>query len=202
MALSNDYSGNPTASIDPNFDMGTLPKEGRKPWRVFKTKAEQQKHTYYGDQAIRMVEKREGRKMTHAERRVIEEEAFVDGLYKDTAVPPVVTAGVGQTGKYQDMSFDETFKIHEDRAAAWFPKQWESFPDDLKAELIVMEYRGDLGFSRKTRGFIKAGKWKEASIELLDNKDYRTSMEGNGAIAARLQRGSDMLAKHGRRVAL
>jgi hypothetical protein len=139
----------------------------------------------------------EGRTLTLAERRVVEEEAYVDGIYLDTK--NIATAGVGQTGDYQDMSFDETFKAHEEQAKGYF-KDWDTYPEDLQAELIVLAYRGDLGYSKDTRDHIIAGRWQEASVELLDNDDYRASKKGNGAIAGRLEDGARMLAKHGRRV--
>ena len=152
---------------------------------------------YYGSSAVERIEFIEGRTLSLAERRVVHEEGFVDGCYGDTK--GILTCGVGQTGDYQEMSFDETFKAHEEQAKGYF-KDWDTYPEDLQAELIVLAYRGDLGYSKDTRDHITAGRWQEASKELLDNADYRASKKGNGSIAKRLEDGSRMLEKHGKRV--
>lgn len=145
--------------------------------------------TYYGDQAVTQLELREGRTLSPAERRVVHEEGFVDGCYADTK--GILTCGVGQTGPFQAMSFKETFEIHRRRAAGRFPA-WDTYPEDLRAELVVMEYRGDLGISPKTVALINAGKWLEASEEFLDHHDY-TNL--SGGVRKRLERGAAMLAR-------
>ena len=144
--------------------------------------------TYYGDQAVEQLELREGRTLSPAERRVVHEEGFVDGCYADTK--GILTCGVGQTGPFQALSFKETFEIHRRRAADRFPA-WDTYPEDLRAELVVMEYRGDLGISPKTVALINAGKWLEASKEFLDHSDYTDWSVG---VRERLERGSAMLA--------
>ena len=143
---------------------------------------------YYGDSAVARLELIEGRTMSPAERRVIHEEGFVDGCYADTK--GILTCGVGQTGAFQAMSFREVFLIHKARASNRFPL-WYQYPEDLQAELVVMEYRGDLGISPKTVELINAGKWLEASEEFLDHHDYTDWSVG---VRERLERGSAMLA--------
>lgn len=132
--------------------------------------------TYYGQQAIDKIEERLGRPLSYAEARVVEEEGFVDGVYKDDK--GITTSGVGQTGKYINMSFDETFKEHEDTARALI-KDFDILPEPVQAELVQSAYRGDLQGSPTFRKLFNAGKYQEAAKEFLDNDDYRASVAKN-----------------------
>lgn len=147
---------------------------------------------YHGAAAVKQVEKKIGRPLTYAERRVVEEEGFVDGKYKDTK--GIVTAGVGQTGKYINMSFEESFNDHVKKTKKLVPSL-DSLPEDVQAELIQATYRGDLGGSPTFRKLLNAGKYEEAAQEFLNNKDYRESIKGNGAVAGRMQRVAEAVAK-------
>jgi len=148
---------------------------------------------YAGAEAIEQVAILAGRPLTYQERRVVLEEGFVDGLYVDSK--GIITSGVGQTGAFRGLSFTATFRAHKDRAIARFPL-WFSFTEDLKAELIVAEYRGDLGHSPKTVALINEERWHEASLEFLRHDEY----VGTGAlrgIQRRLEKLSVALSKQG-----
>ena len=126
--------------------------------------------TYFGKAAIEQVEVREGRSLSLAERRVVEEEGFVDGYYKDDK--GIETGGVGQTGKWKKKSFTETFKAHA-KDAERLINNFKALPETLQAEFIQGAYRGDVQQSPKMRSLFNSGKFKEASEELLNNKDYK-----------------------------
>ena len=140
---------------------------------------------YYGKEAIAQVEKKIGRPLTYKEKRVVEEEGYVDGTYKDTK--GILTAGVGQTGKYMGKSFDETFKDHEETARRLIP-DYDLLPEAIQGELVQAAYRGDLQQSPKFRKLFNAGKYKEAAKEFLDNADYRDSKESGTGVAGRMER--------------
>ena len=65
----------------------------------------------HGKQAIKFIEKKEDRILSYKERRVVELEGYVDEIYKCTS--GVNTRGVGQTGKWLNKTFEESFKYHE-----------------------------------------------------------------------------------------
>ena len=143
------------------------------------------KKIFYGKDAIREVEKKEGRKLSYAERRVVEEEGYVPALYKDNK--GITTFGVGQTGKYIDKSFDETFQDHVKRAKKRI-KNFDTLPEEMQAELVQAEYRGDLGQSPKFVRLFNEGKFTEAAKEFTDNDDFRTSVKDKTGVAGRMRK--------------
>ena len=149
---------------------------------------------YYGYDAVKKVEEMIGRKLTIPEIRVVEEEGFVDGTYKDTK--GVVTSGVGQTGKYMNMSFDDTFREHEDIARKMIPS-YDQLPDVVKAELAQAAYRTDLQQSPEFRKLFNAGKYEEAAQEFLDNADYRKSLKEGTGVANRMEAVSNIVRDYG-----
>ena len=157
------------------------------------TKEERKEHTYYGLDAVREVSRREGRDMSYPEKRVIEEEGFVDGYYPDTK--GIITGGVGQTNEYMDMNFDETYKAHEDKLTAAIPG-WRELPEFLQGELMQSAYRGGILLSHDTQDFANAGKWEEASVEFLDNDEYRNPATPE-SIKARMRKVANAMAAYG-----
>jgi len=131
---------------------------------------------YFGQQAIRVVEQELGRPLTNPEKRVVEEEGYVAGDYRDDK--GILTSGVGQTGKYRGMGFDETFKAHEYTAKKMI-KDFDRLPEGVQGELIQAAYRGDLQGSPKFRRLFNQGKYAEAADEFLDNDDYKISKKLN-----------------------
>ena len=145
--------------------------------------------TLHGKDAVKKVEEQLGRPLTLIERRVVEEEGYVDGVYKDTK--GIVTSGVGQTGKYLNKSFEETLADHVKLARKLVPNL-DQLPEDVQAELVQAAYRGDLGQSKKARSLINQGKFKEASLEFLNNKEYLNTK--SDAIRRRMEKVSAALA--------
>jgi GH24 family phage-related lysozyme (muramidase) len=122
-----------------------------------------------GEQAVQHVSQMEGRPLSPKEARVIQLEGYVPYTYLDTKNVP--TYGVGQTGKWMDKPFSETFAKHEDRARKAIAK-YDELPEYLQAEIVQAEYRGDLGSSPTFRKLFNKGKYKEAAKEFLNHEEY------------------------------
>lgn len=140
-------------------------------------------NVYYGQEAVAMVAAREGRPLSYAERLVVHAEGFVDGCYADTK--GILTCGVGYTGPYKDMTFTSVFNAH-----LWLTKSlidnYDSYSRDLRAQLVVAAYRGDLQQAKKTVELINQGDLRGAAREYLDNEEYRTTP--HASIRQRLER--------------
>ena len=124
---------------------------------------------YYGRDAVNKVVKREGA-LTSDQEYVVEHEGFVGGEYKDTK--GISTSGVGQTGKYKDMTFKEVFKIHQEEAKRYVPK-FDSLSENQQKALMSLVYRGDLQKSPTFRKRVNEGNFEQAAVELLDHEEYR-----------------------------
>lgn len=148
--------------------------------------------TYHGNDAVREVEKMEGRKLTPEEIKVVHHEGFVSGQYKDTK--GITTSGVGQTGQYMGMPFSQVYQLHEDRVRKRIP-DYDMLPDFLRAELMQAEYRGDLGGSPRTIQLINAGLYDRAASEFLNNAEYRSS-KTPASIKRRMKDVADALRKY------
>lgn len=147
-----------------------------------------------GQSAIARVEELEQRRLSYSERRVVEEEGFVDGYYLDSK--KVLTYGVGQTKGYIEKGFHESFKAHQDDTKRMIPK-FEKLPEYLRAELVQATYRGDLQGSDKARTLFNSGKYDEAATEFLDNQDYRDSKKSGSGIAKRMEKVANAIRKYG-----
>lgn len=64
-----------------------------------------------------------------------------------------------------------------------FLPDYNRYPNEIKNAILVAVYRGDLLPNHKTAKYIKRGDFASASIEFLNNEDYRT---GNNGIRSRL----------------
>ena len=124
----------------------------------------------HGQKAVDKVEELEG-ELTPVQRRIVELEGYVPTEYEDTK--GIVTKGVGQTGNYMDMSFKEVAEIHEDVARNLI-NDYDELPVELQAELAQLAYRGDLQQSNETIALFNKGKYEEASVELLNNKEFKS----------------------------
>lgn len=141
---------------------------------------------FYGRDAIREVEKLEG-ELTPEMEFVIEEEGYASGEYADTK--GISTSGVGQTGKFRNMSFKETFTAIEKDAKRLLP-DYDSYPEYLRKAIMSAAYRGDLQGSPKFRRLMKAGKYNEAANEFLRNDEF-LSDDTPAGIKARMMRVAD-----------
>jgi endonuclease YncB( thermonuclease family)/GH24 family phage-related lysozyme (muramidase) len=147
-----------------------------------------EKEVYYGSDAISKVSENLGRPLTFAEQRVVEEEGYVATPYTDTK--GITTQGVGQTGEWIEKGFEAAFQHHVERAKGRVPT-FDSLPENLQAELVQSEYRGDLGGSPNFLRLLNAGEYDLAADEFLNNKDYRDSMESGSGVHKRMKRLSD-----------
>ena len=111
----------------------------------------------HGKQAINAIEKKEKRKLSYKECRVVELEGYVDGIY--TCSKGVKTTGVGQTGKWLTKTFKESFQYHEKLTKKLIPT-YNKLPEKLQAELVQSTYRGDLGGSPSAVALFNKGKFK------------------------------------------
>jgi len=139
----------------------------------------------YGDDAVKQVEKLEGRPLTYDEQFVVREEGFVNKPYQDTK--GIITYGVGQTGNWINKSFSEAYEAHKEEARKLIPS-FDNLSKELQAALMSAVYRGDLQQSPDFRKLFNAGKYKEASKEFLDNDDYRASVKSGDGVHKRMER--------------
>jgi len=140
---------------------------------------------YYGKEAIKKVEEKEGRKLSYVEKRVVEEEGYVPSLYKDGKGN--ITFGVGQTGEFINKSFNDTFKAHLKRLRAKIPS-YDSETEEVKAELMSAEYRGDVGKNHNWVKEFNAGNRFSASKEFLKNRDYLQSKDKGTGVHKRMDK--------------
>ena len=135
----------------------------------------------------------EGRDLTYLERRVVEEEGYVDGRYPDTKGN--ITSGVGQVGVYEDMTFDQTFKAHKNILEAAMPNL-DQLPEWLQGELMQAVYRGDVQQSPTAMRLAREGKWEEAAVEFLDHDEY-LHPDTPASIKARMRKVATAMARYG-----
>lgn len=150
--------------------------------------------TYHGRDAVQQFSRMEGRHLSMGERRVVEEEGFVDGVYLDDV--GIETSGVGQTGKYRNMSFDETYKAHEDVARQTI-HGYDGYPEYVRAELTQLAYRGDVARKWKWVQLLNAGRVAEAAAELLDHAEYKERKRaGDDGVTRRLEAAQSALFEY------
>jgi len=110
--------------------------------------------------------------LTKGQMELIAWEGFSTKPYKDTK--GYLTNGVGQTGEYLNTPFTDVYQTFEDKLRKAIPK-YDTFSPDLKSALVVGKYRGDLG--DQTINLLNRGKFKEASREFLDHKEYQRMLK-------------------------
>lgn len=103
--------------------------------------------------------------------RIIELEGYEEKPYKDKKGMAV---GIGQTNEFMQMSFKDTLEEHVRRTKELLP-DFDSYPQAAQVELVQASYRGDLGHSPKFCRLMNEKKYVEASVEFLNNKEYRTA---------------------------
>ena len=135
-------------------------------------------HWFTGQAAIDKVEELEG-PLTPAQKRVISLEGFVDAPYLDSK--GVWTIGAGQTDKFKNKTFKETFLNHELKLVKKIPKL-AKLPEALQAELMQSAYRGGILGSRKTLNLINAGDLQGAAEEFLDHDEFLDADTPDGIV--------------------
>jgi len=152
-----------------------------------------------GPSAVKKVEQLIGGSLTLAQKRVVEEEGFVNAFYYDDAKKPVLTYGIGQTNEYIDKGFLESFNAHKKRAMEAIPRL-NDMPEALQAEIIQLEYRGDLrnkkGNLYKWVNQINNGEYNAAAQELLNHSEYKErKAKGNDGVTRRLEIAQNTISK-------
>jgi hypothetical protein len=157
---------------------------------------------FYGNGAVAKVVELEG-ELTPLQRAVVLEEGYVDAVYEDDAATSgirsenVKTRGVGQTGKYMDMTFKESFEAKLNEAKELFPN-FDNLSHSQQEAIISTHYRGDTrlrsGKVAAWVGLVNEGKFEEASVELLDHKEYKErKKKGRDGVVKRLEKASEGL---------
>jgi GH24 family phage-related lysozyme (muramidase) len=197
-------SDKPTGeTISPMENIGSKENPFKNPSEMRKAKK-----VLYGKDAIKKVEQMEGRKLSYSEKRVVEEEAFVDGFYLDTE--NVLTYGVGQTRGYIEAGFKKSFDAHK-KETKRIIKNFDTLPEYLQAELIQATYRGDIATGKKkdgtllgspnTQKLINKGEFEKAAKSFLNNNDYRKSKKDKTGIYKRMDKVAAALLKYSKEAA-
>ena len=167
-------------------------KDYTKDTKIFNTQ-ELKDNTYFGSDAVKMVEKREGA-LTPIEKRVVSLEGFVDGTYKDTK--GIVTSGVGQTGIWRGKPFKSAVREHINRAKELVPN-FQGLSEELKAELVQLVYRGDIKASNKWLKAFNKGNYKEAEKLFRNHREWQGYIKSGkgGNIPDRLEAAAKAIGK-------
>ena len=114
-----------------------------------------------------------------------EKEGFRDTAYKPVDTEEHYTIGYGNYG--QDVKAGDTITREQaelqlqqniDERLAQIRKaipNFDSFPLEVRKNLLGSWFRGSLSGSPKTISLLNAGKYEEASKEFLDNEEYKTT---------------------------
>jgi GH24 family phage-related lysozyme (muramidase) len=70
----------------------------------------------------------------------------------------------------------------------YFGSAYDSFPENVKIAIIDGYFRGDLSGSPETKRLLKAGLFKQAAQEYLNNKEYKAAVASGSGVAKRMQR--------------
>jgi len=111
-----------------------------------------------------------GRLLTPMEEHLVKQEGYSTKEYKDTK--GIATTGVGQTGEFSDMSFDEVMQAQADKTRRLFPG-FDTLPEELQKNIFSSVYRGSLSGSPKTIQLFNSGDRAAAADEFLNNDEYR-----------------------------
>ena len=103
-------------------------------------------------------------------RRIIHEEGFVNGSYKDSKGILTEGVGVADPALRGKPWFTEVLPIYQQQAQT-ATKGFENLSVEQQGAITSMAYRGDWG--KKTRGHLNKGNLKAAAKEYLDHGEYR-----------------------------
>lgn len=143
----------------------------------------------HGTPAVLAVQAMLGRLLTPMEEHLVKQEGYSTEEYKDTKGVP--TTGVGQTGEFSDMSFDEVMQAQTDKTRRLFPA-FDTLPEELQKHIFSSVYRGSLSGSPKTIRLFNAGDRAAAADEFLNNDEFRNPKTPQ-SIKDRMQATSDAM---------
>ena len=130
------------------------------------------RRTFHGDDAVIAAAKHYGFKgpIDPIARRIIHEEGFVNGSYKDSKGILTEGVGVADPALRGKPWFTEVLPIYQQQAQT-ATKGYENLSVEQQGAITSMAYRGDWG--TKTRGHLNKGNLKGAAKEYLDHGEYR-----------------------------
>jgi GH24 family phage-related lysozyme (muramidase) len=130
------------------------------------------RRTYHGDDAVIAAAKHYGFKgpIDPIARRIIHEEGFVNGPYKDSKGILTEGVGVADPSLRGKPWFTEVLPIYQQQAQT-ATKGYENLSVEQQGAITSMAYRGDWG--KKTRGHLNKGNLKGAAKEYLNHNEYR-----------------------------
>ena len=106
---------------------------------------------------------------------------------------PDVKEGMTITEEEAEKLLDKDVKSRIKEINRMLPK-FNEFPVDVQVPIFSEYYRGSIGGSKKTRRLINEGKYAEAAVEFLNNKEYRDAEKlGKRGIRTRMEKVADAL---------
>lgn len=81
-------------------------------------------------------------------------------------------------------------------AGKLFPN-FNSYGLNTKAAILDGLFRGDLSGSKKTIALINQGKWKEAAVEYLNNREYKLAKSSGSGVATRMDHNAGLFFYYG-----
>ena len=99
------------------------------------------------------------------------------------------------TKKEAEEFLDKDVKVRLKQINKMLPN-FNKFPIDAQIPIFSEFYRGSIGGSKATRKLINEGKYKEAAVEFLNNKEYKNAEKlGKRGIRTRMEKVSEALNK-------
>lgn len=126
-------------------------------------------------------------------------------LYKDSK--GLWTIGIGHLVRPEEMALFKGKILTDAQVEALFKKDVEQkmsliqkhfgstfnkFPEAVKIAVLDGYFRGDLSGSPNTRELLKAGNFKLAAKEYLNNKEYKQAVLTGSGVASRMQRNAEL----------
>ena len=132
-------------------------------------------------------------------------ESVRNKLYRDSK--GLLTIGIGHLVKPEEMALFKGKTLTDTQVEALFKKDvdqkmvliqkhfgstFNSFPEAVKIAILDGYFRGDLSSSPDTRALLKAGNFKAAAKEYLNNKEYKQAVLTGSGVASRMQRNAEL----------
>lgn len=132
-------------------------------------------------------------------------EGIRNKLYRDSK--GLWTIGIGHLVKPEEMLLFKGKTLSSEYIETLFKKDIEekmtlirkhfgnifnSFPEAVKIAVLDGYFRGDLPGSPNTRELLKAGNFKLAAKEYLNNKEYKQAVSTGSGVASRMQRNAEL----------